>query len=77
MTIGTFDTISEAVEARDNFILDHSEDLTKGYLPRGISRHKQKFQSRFSFRSEQIHIGLYDTIEKAVEARNNFIDSLR
>ena len=75
--IGGFDTIQEAVTARDKFVVDNYHDITKGYLPRHISFKRGKFQAQFSFNNQTYYIGVYTDLNEALQARDNFIDSLK
>ncbi|KKM19908.1 hypothetical protein LCGC14_1650830 [marine sediment metagenome] len=42
-----------------------------GYV--GVDKHGQKYKSRIKVHGDRIYLGLYDTKEEAVEARNKFI----
>ena len=77
--VGYFNTILESVEARDKFVVDNYNDITSGYLPRGITNDKRRniFNASFTFEKNTIFIGSYKSLHDAIEARNNFIDSLK
>ena len=77
--VGYFDTIAEAIVARDAFVVNNYHDLTAGYLPRGITFNKRQksFVASFTFEKVDVFIGCYKSLQEAVEARNNFIDSLK
>jgi len=77
--VGYFYTISEAIAARDKFIVNNYDDLTSGYLPRGITFDKRRnhFNASFTFEKSTVFIGSYKSLHEAVEARNKFIDSLK
>ena len=77
--VGYFYTISEAIAARDKFIVSNYDDLTSGYLPRGITFDKRRnhFNASFTFEKSTVFIGSYKSLHEAVEARNKFIDSLK
>ena len=48
---------------------------------KGVTIHNGKYRSYFSFRTSnkhiKLHLGVYNTIEEAINARNKFIDSLK
>lgn len=88
--IGLFDTEEEAIKARNEHItkvydglIDDSLPKTKG-LPKGICEvHNGTYKAGIQFlhgkykdKHVKVHIGTYETIEEAVEARKTFINSL-
>ena len=87
--IGSFDTIDEAVVERANYIRDVYDGLideslyrTKGF-PKGVSKKSNKYQSIVTYSSGKNkdkyishYIGVFDTIDEAVKAREDFIKSL-
>lgn len=77
--IGTFDSVDEAVKARDAFIIANYNGVAKGYMPRGISYFKQRgmYQAHLSIEGTSFYIGVFNTIQDAIEARHKFIDSLK
>ncbi len=75
--VGQFNTINEAVLARDKFIVDNYHDFTAGILPRGITRINGKYSASFTFKNKDEFIGNFISLSDAVEARNKFIDSLK
>lgn len=77
--IGTFESITEAIKKRDDFVIKNYNEITKGYLPRGISYKKDKetFQAHLNIKGVIIYIGCSKNINEIIEIRNNFIDSLK
>ena len=77
--IGTFESITEAIKKRDDFVIENYNGITKGYLPRGISYKKDKeiFQAHLSIDGTVIYIGCSKSINEIIEIRNEFIDSLK
>lgn len=88
--IGSYDTIEEAVNAREEHItkvydgvIDDSKPKTKG-LPKGICDRPngtyiagiQFWYGKYKDKIHKSHIGTFETIEEAVEARKNFILNL-
>lgn len=88
--IGTYDTVEEAVLAREEFITNHL--LYNGQVlkkvrkyPKGIrcrlSKKKGKrfdaeiniLWGKYNNKMNTIHIGTFDSLEEAVEARKQFI----
>lgn len=75
--VGYYDTIEEAVIARDKFALENYHDLTSGYLPRGMTKRKNGFVIFFEFKGQKEYLGVYDNIEDAVNFRHEYINSLK
>ena len=77
--VGYYDTIDEAIIARDKFVVENYNDLTDGYLPRGISfdERRNKFTSTFTFNKTDIYLGSFTELKEAVDFRNKYIDSLK
>lgn len=75
--VGYFDTIEEAVIARDKFVVENYNDLTAGYLPRGMSKNGKNYRVDFQFKGQEEYLGTFETIKEAVEFRNKYIDSLK
>lgn len=76
--VGVFDTLDDAVIAREKFILENYQGVANGYLPRGISKHTHgRYIARFSYFGKLKYLGIYNTVEKAIEARYKYIDSLK
>ena len=76
--VGIFDTIEEAIIARDKYVVENY-DLLGGYVPRGISFNKliNKYVAFFCFGKEQVNLGSFKSLKEAVEYRNKYIDSLK
>lgn len=88
IAIGTYDTQEQAIEARSRHItnvydglIDDSLPKTKG-LPKGIkyvptgnkySASVQYVSGKWKNKHHNIYLGVYDTIEEAVEGRKQFI----
>lgn len=77
INVGYYSTIEEAIIARDKFIVENYNDLSSGYLPRGLSKHRNKYMVEFQFKGAREYLGTFETIEEAVKQRNDFIDSLK
>lgn len=75
--VGYYDTIEEAIIARDKFVVDNYHDLTSGYLPRGMTKNGKKYRVDFTFKGQEEYLGTFETIKEAVEFRNKYIDSLK
>lgn len=77
--VGTYDTLEEAIRARDSFITANYNGVAKGYMPRGISLFKRNntYQAHLSIDGVTFYIGKYKTMTEAIEARNRYIDSLK
>ena len=83
VTIGTYNELVDAVIQRDDTItavgrgeLDLSTYSANKY-PKGItSTRHDTFRARIDVNGKQMGIGTYKTIEKAVEARKEFILNL-
>lgn len=77
--IGIYETVEEAVKARDAFVIANYNGVAKGYMPRGISYFKSRgmYQAHLSIEAKSFYIGVFKTIQEAIEARSNFIDSLK
>lgn len=85
--IGQFDTIEEAIIARDKYIVSVYEGLTDDSipktkeLPKGIwetssgsyGANIQVLHGKNKLKHAKIHIGSYKTIDEAVEKRKEFI----
>lgn len=76
---GSFETISDAIKARDLFVSQNINGFLLGYLPRGVSFNKKmgKYQASFTFQEKHVHIGSFSELDEAINARNGFIDSLK
>lgn len=75
--VGQYNTINEAINERDKFVVENYHDFTEGYLPRGITKFRGKFDASFTFRGKDLFIGSFSSLEEAVTSRNNYIDSLK
>lgn len=75
--VGQYDSINEAVSARDKFVVENYHDFTAGYLPRGITIMNGKFSASFTFKDKDQFIGNFDSLNEAIKAREEFIDSLK
>lgn len=62
-----FENLREASVSLNIF----NTDRYKNELSRGIRKHGNKFRARISFEGKRIHLGLFKTLEEAVEAYNN------
>ena len=75
--VGYYDTIEEAVEARDKFVVENYHNLTDGYLPRGMTKSGKKYTVVFTFKGKKERLGTFETIKEGVDFRNKYIDSLK
>lgn len=91
--VGSFYTVEEAIKARDNFISDlikyNGKVLSKVKdTPLGIKMRSMKkgimydaeiqfWYGKYKDKHITIHIGTYETIEDAVNARIEFLDNLK
>lgn len=77
--VGVYDTIEEAVKARDKFVIDNYDGITKGYMPRGIhyNKRQQNYTANLSIRGKTFYIGCFTTMQEAIDTRAEFIDSLK
>ena len=76
--VGRFDSLPNAITARDKYIIDNQTDITLGILPRGISFNK-KAKKYVAFvdtdTNTRYHLGYFATLSEAIKERNDFIDS--
>lgn len=75
--VGYYETIEEAIIARDKFVVENYSDLTEGYLPRGMTKNGKNYRVYFQFKGQEEYLGTFETIKEAVEFRNKYIDSLK
>ncbi len=74
---GIYESMGEAVKARDIFICENIHDVLFGYVPRGITRDRNKFRAYLYVNKEKISIGNFTNIKEAIDYRNSYIDSLK
>jgi len=78
---GIYNTIEEAIKGRDRWVVANY-DKVEGYLPRGLTKAKAsgRFTAQLSIgkgiTATTVHIGTFPSIDKAMEARRNYILSL-
>ena len=79
ISAGTYSTLEEALEARDKFVIDNYQGITKGYMPRGIyySKRDHAYKASLSLRGKTFYIGSFPTMKEAIDTRIEFIDSLK
>lgn len=82
VSVGVFEDISTAVIHRD-YMIEQSEkgliDLNSYSLkkyPKGIAKDRTRFRAELGIKGNIIYIGLFKTIEEAVEARKEYILNL-
>lgn len=75
--VGIYTNLNDAISARDKFVVENYNDFTEGYLPRGITRMGIKFYASFTFKDKDEFLGSFSNLSDAVQARNNFINSLK
>lgn len=82
VSVGVFEDISTAVIHRD-YMIEQSEkgliDLNSYSLkkyPKGVAKDRTRFRAELGIKGNIIYIGLFKTIEEAVDARKEFILNL-
>lgn len=70
--IGCTSSIQEAIKIRDEWLVKNYQ-LVEGYLPRGIVQVEGKYKAQISTTDLTYHIGIFDTLQEAVDYRTKFI----
>lgn len=82
ITVGTYNTVAEAVAARDKYVCENYDKIG-GYTPRGVTYNDstQKYQVYIGFklRDRQIQeiLGYFETLQEAIDYRTAFLDGLK
>lgn len=70
--VGTYDFIEDAIKAMDKWI-DANMDKLNGYIPRGIAKHRDRYEANICFNGKRVIIGYFGTIEEAVKYRKEVL----
>jgi hypothetical protein len=76
--VGTFTTVEESVIARDKW-LSENYHLVEGYLPRGITKDRGRYQTQISIatpdnrKPQNIRLKRFGSLQEAVDYRTKFV----
>lgn len=84
--IGRYNTLPEAILARDNYLRENPmlHKIAIKNPAKGVSFIGRKYKASLQFKHGKykqsrvyVHIGQYDTLEEAIQARLDFIENLK